>query len=278
MNSVPAGIAHPPGWRAHLKLQFAARDGVTYLPLRQHQGPLLVQRVFHPEGAPCHAYLVHPPGGVVGGDELQLDVDVEEGAHALLTTPAATKFYRSDSRFACQMQVLTLRRSTLEWLPQETIFYRGAHVASETRIQLDKQSKFIGWEIPCLGLPARQEAFENGQLRLNLELWCDDSPLLVDRMRLDGEGNERSARWGLSGYEAIGTLLAWPADRAAVDLVRSVTSSAAESAVTLVDGVLVCRAVAAQAEPIRLLFIEIWQKLRPYLLGRPAVLPRIWAT
>lgn len=278
MNSVPAIAGHETGWRAQLKLQFASRDGMTYLPVRQHQGPLLVQRVFHPEGAPCHAYLVHPPGGVVGGDELKLEVDVEEGAHALLTTPAATKFYRSDNRFARQTQLLTLRSSILEWLPQETIFYRGAHVAGETRIQLDRQSKFIGWEIPCLGLPARHEAFDAGQLRLNLELWCNDSPLLVDRMRLDGEGDARTARWGLTGYEAVGTLLAWPADRATVDLARSVTSSSVESAVTLVDGVLVCRAVAAQAEPIRLLFVEIWQRLRPHLLGRPAVLPRIWAT
>jgi urease accessory protein len=278
VNSVPAITGHESGWRAQLKLQFAARDGATYLPVRQHQGPLLVQRVFHPEGAPCHAYLVHPPGGVVGGDELKLEVDVEEGAHALLTTPAATKFYRSDNRFARQRQLLTLRGSTLEWLPQETIFYRGAHVASETRIQLDRQSKFIGWEIPCLGLPARQEAFETGQLRLNLELWRDESPLLIDRMRLDGECDARTARWGLNGYEAMGTLVAWPADRAAVEIARSISSPVAESAATLVDGVLVCRAVAAQAEPIKSLFIAVWQQLRPHLLGRSAVLPRIWAT
>lgn len=278
MSSVPAPRGHETGWRAQLKLQFAQRDGTTYLPVRQHQGPLLVQRVFHPEGAPCHAYLVHPPGGVVGGDELLLDVDVEEGAHALITTPAATKFYRSDGRLARQVQQLTLRRSILEWLPQETIFYRGANVASETRVQLDRESKFLGWEIPCLGLPARQEAFETGRLRLNLELWCDDTPLLIDRMRLDGEGDARTARWGLNGFEAVGTLVAFPADRAALELARSVNAEAVESAVTLVDGVLVCRAVAAQAEPIKTLFIALWQQLRPQLLGRPAVLPRIWAT
>lgn len=246
--------------------------------MRQHRGPLLIQRVFHPEGAPCHAYLVHPPGGVVGGDELRLEVEVQQGAHVLLTTPAATRFYRSDNRLAHQVQTLTLRQATLEWLPQETIFYRGAHVANETRIELDRNSQFIGWEIPCLGLPARSEAFERGQLRLNLELWCEGAPLVIDRMRLDGEGDARLARWGLNGSEAVGTLLAFPADRAALELARSVSAPAVESAVTLVDGVLICRAVAAQAEPIKALFIALWQKLRPHLLGRPAVLPRIWAT
>lgn len=277
MNSVP--LAANEGWRAQLKLQFAVRDGVTYLPMRQHTGPLLVQRVFHPEGGPCHSYLVHPPGGIVGGDELILEVDVGPEAHALLTTPAATKFYRSDSRFARQRQILALSNSTLEWLPQETIFYRGAHVASETCIQLDRQSKFIGWEIPCLGLPARNEVFDAGDLKLNLELWCDGKPLLVDRMRLDGLSDARMARWGLNGYEAVGTLLAFPANRELVAIAREAVASVdLECGITLVDGVLVCRALAAQAEPIRNLFVRIWQHLRPQLLGRPAVLPRIWAT
>jgi urease accessory protein len=237
-----------------------------------------VQRAFHPEGAPCHTYLVHPPGGVVGGDHLGLEVAVERGAHSLITTPAATKFYRSDGRLATQSQQLTLTESTLEWLPQETIFYRGARVRSETRIQLGTQSRFIGWEIPCLGLPARQEAFDAGELRLNIELWRDDLPLFVDRMRLDGAGPERTARWGLNGFDAVGTLLAYPGDASMREAARSVSVPDVEHAVTLVDGVLICRALGAQAEPVRRLFVAIWQALRPQLIGRPAVLPRIWAT
>jgi urease accessory protein len=237
-----------------------------------------VQRPFHPEGNTCHAYIVHPPGGVVGGDELQLEVEACESAQVLLTTPAATKFYRSAGRFAQQRQTLRATNSTIEWLPQETIFYPGSRVSSETRIHLDDRSAFIGWEIPCLGLPARNEPFDAGELRLNLELWRGETPLLIDRMRLAGDSPSRQAAWGLAGHEAIGTLLAYPADRAAVDLVRAVDGRDVPFAVTLVDGVLVCRALAAQAEPVKQLFIAIWQQLRPHLLKRPAVLPRIWAT
>lgn len=279
MNSVVGDNLASEGWRARLALDFAARPDRTFLASRQHIGPLLVQRPFHPEGFPCHAYLVHPPGGIVGGDELHLDVRVGEGAHALLTTPAATKFYRSDDRFARQTQHLRVTQGVLEWLPQETIVYAGAHVASETCVRLDAGSKFIGWELPCLGLPARNEPFASGALQMNFELWQDDKPLLIDRMRLKGDSPARSALWGLAGHEAIGTLLACPADRHCVELAREVSAAGAvEFAVTLVDGVLVCRALGAQAEPIKRLFIDMWQRLRPHLLGRPAVLPRIWAT
>lgn len=278
MNSVVADNIAEQGWRARLQLNFAAREDRTYLASRQHIGPLLVQRPFHPEGFPCHAYIVHPPGGIVGGDELRLEVEVGANAHALLTTPAATKFYRSDGRVAHQTQEMRAINGILEWMPQETILYPGCRVSSETRVRLDTQSKFIGWELPCFGLPARNESFDSGELHANLELWRDDTPLLVDRMRLGGSSPARHAAWGLAGREAVGTLLACPADRTALALAREVVTPGVESAATLVDGVLVCRALAAHAEPVKQLFIALWQQLRPHLLNRPAVLPRIWAT
>lgn len=261
------------GWRAQLQLTFARHAQRTSIVERQHRGPLLVQRPFYPEGDVCHAYIVHPPGGVVGGDELRLQVDVRDRAHALLTTPAAAKFYRSDCRTARQDQILRAADTTLEWLPQENIFYPQANVRSTTRIELGSRARFIGWEIVCLGLPARKQPFDRGELRLHLELWVDDSPLLIDRLRISG-----SSRWGLGGHEAIGTLLAYPATRSMVESLRELTPSGVELGVTLVDNVLVCRALAAQGEPIKRAFIDCWQTLRPQLLARPAVLPRIWAT
>lgn len=266
------------GWQAELRLRFARRGAHTYLAHRQHTGPLLVQRTFHPEPDTCHAYIIHPPGGVVGGDQLRLQVDVDEGAHALLTTPAAAKFYRSEGKVAQQTQTITVDRGIVEWLPQETIFYRDAIVRSETRVRLSPGAKFIGWEIPCLGLPARNEPFDSGDLRLHLELWLDNVPLLIDRLRILGTSEARTASWGLAGHEAIGTLLAYPADRRLVELARSTIAEFAEFAVTLVDNVLVCRCVSNQAEPVRKVFIKLWQALRPSLLKCPAVLPRIWAT
>src|SRR5688572_22366253 len=117
--------AQAPGWQAELRLKFAVEAplSTTRLVERQHRGPLVIQRPFHPEGDPCHAYIVHPPGGVVGGDALRVDIEVSAGAHALITTPAATKFYRCDGRTSSQIQELRAAGATLEWLPQENIFY-----------------------------------------------------------------------------------------------------------------------------------------------------------
>ena len=274
----------------------AAPGGRTRLVERHHKGPLVVQRPFYPEGDPCHVYLVHPPGGVVGGDELRIDVQVDVGAHALITTPAATKFYRCDGRFSSQTQELRAAGATLEWLPQENIFYRGADARTATRVHIDPHSRFIGWEINCLGLPARGEPFDAGALRLDLELWrgqtddavfelskhCDNEmrnvPIFLDRLRLTGESPARGARWGLAGQEAVGTLLATPATRAHIDSIRELIADEPYAAVSLVDGVLVLRALAPQAEAVRKLFTAAWQRLRPAIIGRDAVLPRIWNT
>lgn len=276
----PGTTGTAPGWQAELHLKFgvAAPFSATRLLQRRHHGPLVVQRTFHPEGDPCHAYIVHPPGGVVGGDELRIGVEVDSAAHALITTPAATKFYRCDGRVSSQTQELRAAGATLEWLPQENIFYPGAEVRAATRIHVDAASKFIGWEVACLGLPARGERFDTGSLRLDFELWRAAAPVFCDRLRLTGTSAARTAAWGLAGHEAVGTLLATPATAADVESVRALVAEHPCAAVTLVDGVLVLRALAAQAHEIRSLFIAAWQRVRPAIVGRVAANPRIWAT
>jgi urease accessory protein len=265
-------------WRAELELTFAARDGHTYLAHRRHQGPLLVQRPFHPEGPVCHAYLVHPPGGVVGGDQLQLRVQVEQGAHALLTTPAAGKFYRSDGRVAALEQTLTVTDATLEWLPQEAIYFPAANARARTQVRLSGSARFLGWEIACLGLPAREERFTAGNLSLGFELWNEQGACLMDRLRIQGGSPSLQSRYGFAGYEAVGTFIVSPAQSAWVELLRAIPTEACEVGVTLVDGVLVGRVLAMRGEAIKQIFLHWWHTLRPIALGRHAVPPRIWAT
>ena len=116
-----------------------------------------MQRPFFPEGREvCHVYLLHPPGGIVGGDRLQVEARVGAGAHALLTTPAATKVYRSAGPAAAQeAELVVARDGVLEWLPQETIVYDGADVALATRARLERGARFLGLDLLCFGLPAR---------------------------------------------------------------------------------------------------------------------------
>lgn len=272
-------LATAKGWRAALRLRFAMREGRTYLSERQHQGPLLVQRPFYPEANVCHCYLVHPPGGVVGGDDLSIDVQVDPGASALLTTPAAGKFYRSSKQWAHLDQRFDVKDgASFEWVPQESIYFSGARVRADTTVHLASRARFIGWEVACLGLPARCEVFGDGTLRLGFELTLAGVSRWLDRLRIDGGSLAITAPWGLGGFNAIGTLLAYPGTRTLIEELRSVSEPGVELAFTLVDEVLVCRAVSAQGEPVRRALVQCWRKLRPLILGRAAHLPRIWAT
>lgn len=268
------------GWQAELELGFAGRGGRTALAHRRHLGPLRVQRPFYPEGGVCHVYVVHPPGGVVGGDRLELRFEANQGAHALLTTPAAGKFYRSGERPQRQSVDIALRGATLEWLPQETIYYPGATVRQSLQVRLDAASRFIGWDIGCLGLPARGEVF-SGSVAQGFELWLGERPLLLEQLRLDDAAGTLRASWGLASFPVLGTFAAYPA--APADLEAALNVAAVEEAegrcgLSLVDGVLVGRCLARHADRAKRLFETLWQELRPRLLGRPAHAPRIWAT
>lgn len=288
MNAIPLSIPTsaagtvPAGWRAELELEFAARAGRTILARRSHVGPLVVQRPFYPEGDVCHLYLLHPPGGIVGGDRLVCRTVIGSGAHALLTTPAATKFYRSAGPVAEQMQDIRLEQGTCEWLPQESIYFAAAKARIRTRVRLDPGSRFIGWEIGCFGRPASGEEFGGGEVYQSFELWCDERPLLVDRLRVGGGEAMLRARWGLGGYPVVGTLLAFPAMPADLESARIEIGiepgEERRAGATLVDGVLVLRCFGRKTDAVRELLLRAWAALRPRLVGRPASAPRIWAT
>jgi len=276
-----AAILREAGWRGHLELGFARTGPRTVLARRRHHGPLLVQRPFYPEGEVCHVYLVHPPGGIVGGDELQFDAHAGEGAHALITTPAATKFYRSPGKRAVLRQDLQVQAgAVVEWLPQETIAFDGAHAQLSTRVHLEEDARFIGWEVLCLGRPASRDAWLSGELYQAIELWRDGQPLFVERSRLDGGSRVLDEAWGLAGHTVTATLVATAADQSDLRAVREVLaqSDATRSAATLMDDVLAVRCLAQGAEQARRQLQAVWTVLRPSLLGRAAVAPRIWST
>jgi urease accessory protein len=232
--------------------------------------------------------VLHPPGGVVGGDRLDLGVEVDAGAHALVTTPAATKAYRTaGAPAAVDGHLGVATGGTLEWLPQETILYDGCDVALRTRVDLEPGAAFVGLELLCFGLPARGEAFARGRCRQAFELWRAGTPLALERGRFDGDGPVHAARWGLGGAPVMGTLLAAPA--ATMDLgplVAALRARAEElppgdlgASTLLADGaVLACRYVGASAERGGRFLRAAWALARGPLLGRAAVAPRIWAT
>lgn len=274
-----AAILSDANWRAELRLRFAANGGRTLLAERQHVGPLLVQRPFYPEGEVCHVYVIHPPGGIVGGDQLHLHAQLENESHALITTPAATKFYRAaPGRYAVLQQHLQVRHAQLEWLPQETIYFNQARVHSMTRFDVDATSKLLAWELNCYGRPASGEAFAAGELQQSLEVWCAGKPLLLDRLRIHGGSSMQRAAWGLHGMTALGSLLAFPATAQDVTAVRECGIDGGMVSCTLIDGLLLCRGLCADSATLKEQLLKVWQCLRPRILQRKALMPRIWAT
>lgn len=269
-------------WRAELQLRLSRQAARSVLSERRHQGPLRVQRPFYPEGQDVpHIYLLHPPGGMVPGDQLSIRVQVEKAAHGLLTTPAAGKFYGSDGRTARLLQQIEIAAgATLEWLPQETIIFDGAQADALTRVDLAESAQFIGWEMLCLGRPAAAEAFQHGALRQRFEIWREGKPIWLERARFKGGEPALQADWGLRGNTLSATLVAVGRVDGLVECVRAAVNVGADEAfaATQLDEVLVCRYLGSRAQRARDCLGQAWAVLRPALLQRSACAPRVWNT
>ncbi|MCK7546627.1 urease accessory protein UreD [Marinobacter koreensis] len=277
-------------WAAALSLGFEARDEgadkpVTRLARRWHQGPLRVQRPFYPEGKTgcCHVYLLHPPGGLVSGDELHISASVAEGGHALLTTPAAAKLYKADSHGVAWGQHTRLqvaRNATLEYLPQETIAFDGSRGRQTTTIELESGGRTLGWEVLALGRPASDLPFATGALEQRFHLSLDGKPLWLERQLLDPKHRRFTGHWGQGGATVQATLWAVGLDdeAAAIDALREQLQDNHRWAVTRRRSVLLMRYLGTSRNEAWALCEQAWHLLRPRLTGVPAHTPRIWLT
>jgi len=263
------------GWSAYLQLRFVQRDGVTRLGARKHFGPLLVQRPFYPEGSPCHVYILHPPGGIVAGDRLELDIQLEAGSHALLTMPGASKFYRSIGPTARLHQHFHLQAgSTLEWLPQDSIFFSGARASLDSRFTLEPGARLLAWETLCLGRPVMNERFEQGALDSRLRVELPGDPGLHERLRIEGGRLDK-----VGGHPLLATFCAAPADQALLEQVRELLDSLGNPVgATLLGELLVIRLLDHDNQHLQHTLQRLWHVLRPAVLGLAPCPPRIWAT
>ncbi|HQU78970.1 MAG TPA: urease accessory protein UreD [Azonexus sp.] len=276
----------PPAWHAELHLGFARTGGRTVLCENQHCGPLRVQKALYPEGeAVCQTILLHPPSGIVGGDHLAISVSVDLGAQAQLTTPGAGKWYRSGGAEASQKIDLTVADdATLEWLPQEAIIFDGARARMETRVSLAASSRYIGWDILCLGRAAAGERFARGSFDLFYRVDRNKLPIWLERGGFFGNDPMLTSPAGWAGKTVCGTLLAsfpeLPQQAAALlEACRRIApADGANHGLSALPGILVARYLGDSSEAARDWFSALWEVLRPACCGRPAILPRIWDT
>jgi urease accessory protein len=275
--------AYATGWQARLELEFAVSHQRSTLVRRSHQGPLVIQKSLHPEGPDlCHGIIVHPPGGVAGGDQLTLQATLGPQSQALLTTPGAGKWYKSGGRRASQTLLFMLAdESQLEWLPQENIVFDGADVAFEAEIALTGQAVFAGWDIQCFGRQARGEQWQQGGLRQRFSIRRDGRLIWLERANLRPQALVMRSPAGLHGAVVNGSFVvaagSLPKDILAECQALALTS-AARIGVTALPEVVVARYLGDSAQEARHYFEALWQLLRPWYGQREAVRPRIWST
>jgi len=278
-------------WHALLTLGFTAAAGTTRLTERVHRGPLRVQKALYPEGgAVCHAIVVHPPGGVVGGDQLGITAGVGDQARAFLSTPGAAKWYKANGSVSGQRVALHVGLdASIEWMPQESIFFDQAEVVLEHEVTLAAGAAYIGCEILCLGRRAAGEIFKSGKITQRNAIRRDGKLIWWEQGALQGAGALQGSALGFDGRSVCATLIAVgapagapagaPLTAAALAALREiVVGGEARFGVTQMKDVLVARYLGDDSEAARRAMLEVWQRLRPHLIGRAGLVPRIWNT
>ncbi|NHW99813.1 urease accessory protein UreD [Pseudomonas koreensis] len=268
-----------PSWHAELELAYARFGDCTRPVQRRHLGPLRVQKHLYAEGPEvCQHIIVHPPGGIAGGDRLNISARVEQDAWAQITSPGAAKWYRAAGPAYQQLDLKIAAGATLEWLPQETIVYSAAQAELTTLIELEGDARLFYWDVVALGRPASGERFDLGHFQAHLDIRRDGRLLWHERQRITGNDGLLDSPIGLDGNPVFATLLVTgEIDAELLERCRSL-GHAVRGDLTQLPGLLVARCLASEALLARAWLIDLWRLLRPALLGREAQPPRIWNT
>ncbi|WP_330114535.1 urease accessory protein UreD [Pseudomonas sp. JS3066] len=279
MNAPADTALFTPSWHAELELAYAL-DGATTRPVqRRHKGPLRVQKHLHAEGPQvCQHIIVHPPGGIAGGDRLDISARAGKGAWAQLTSPGAAKWYRAASPAFQQVELNVESGATLEWLPQETIVFSGAKAELSTRIELADDARLFYWDMVALGRPAARERFVEGHFQAHLDIRRNGTLIWHERQRVEGADGLLDSPIGLASHPVFATLIVTgEIDSNLLERCRELPC-AGRGDLTQLPGLLVARCLASEALHARAWLIDLWRLLRPALLGREAAPPRIWST
>ncbi|MBU6229911.1 MAG: urease accessory protein UreD [Cyanobacteria bacterium REEB459] len=269
----------PRGWLGSARLVYTSTQGSCRPTQTYTQAPLRVQRPLYPEGLDlCHSVLMHTAGGMVAGDRLTIDLHLQAHSQALVTSAAASKVYGGQT-WAEQTTTLSLAPQTcLEWFPQETIVFDQAHYRQHLRVDLAPHSIWCGWEITRFGRTARGERFNQGHWQSALEVWQGRQPLWLDRQALLGGSVALDSVNGLGGQPVVASLVLVGIELSDQQLtqLRSLGSGRGQVGLTRLQSGLLCRYRGGSTSLARQWLIDLWQTLRPWYLGRPALVPRVW--
>ncbi|MBA4326595.1 MAG: urease accessory protein [Polaromonas sp.] len=253
----------------------------------RHDGPLRILQSLYPEGdAVCHNVLVHPPGGLVGGDTLDIAVTGAAGSHGLITTPGATRFYKSLGETALQRTRVRLEAGArAEWLPMEALCYSGCLAENHLTLDLAPGAELMGWDVTALGLPVAGQPFVAGSFCQHIELpgiWLERAHIRADDLLL------LDSPLGLAGQRCVATLFFASGSKlerkrreGALDVARDVMGNhalAPTAGATSPDAqVVVVRVLSPLVEPAMGLLKQVWKSWRQHFWAQAAPSPRIWS-
>jgi len=289
MNGIESCVA--PGWLARLELDFniapaqgsvaPASDVIRTRLAHQHFGPLRIQKALYPEGpSQCHAIIVHPPGGIAGGDRLEVQLRSRALSQGLVTTPSAAKWYGTDLSISATQQVDIALEGQLEWLPQETIIFDRARVESDISIHVTQSGAMLGWDHLIFGRHASGESFQEGRFAQSLRVSILDELVWHDRLVLRGGDPLFHSPIGLRGHYAFATLWAIVAEPQSwtESLLETVRTQSPQVAWTVLHPRLLVGRLMVEPLKLKGVLEQAWALLRPIVLKRPALAPRLWAT
>ncbi len=162
--------------------------------------------------------------------------------------------------------------------------FSAAQALVTTRVVLAPEAAFLGWDIACYGMPARGETFDAGRVVARFELFRGPTPLLIESFDLGQSPELLGGAFALRGQPVVANLYAVPAvGKVEPELVERVREALGEPAqglcsVSSLQDLLVVRALGPNIEGVRASLIRAWTVLRPAIVGREAIPPRIWAT
>ena len=273
-------------WHAQLQLDYTLEAGRT-VARHSHCGPLRILQSLYPEGdSICHNVLVHPPGGLVGGDTLDIRAHVQAASHALITTPGASRFYRSDGLAALQQTHLRVEDDArLEWLPLEAICYNACLAENRLTMELARGGELMGWDVTALGLPLAKLPFAAGQFRQHIEVpgvWLERGTIdASDTRLLESPAGLNGQRCLASFFFVAGQALTRERRERGLDSARAVIAqhglAGTAGATSPHPQVLLVRMLAPVVEPAMALVRTIRNTWRQELWAKSASSPRIWS-
>jgi urease accessory protein len=276
---------------ASLRLDFAAcgATGRTILASSEQQAPLKVVRAFSLEDGAALAHLHNVSGGLLGGDQLMLQVNVGAGASVQLTTTGATRIYRPrlDAAETSQTSEIEVgENALLELLPDAVIPYAGARFSQRTRVRLSAGAGLFWWEMLAPGREAHGEVFEYESVEFRTDLIAEGKLIAAERMRLEPRRRsvesigrlERYRTWATFYICRVGVTAAeWVAIesemRDALALLHR-REDALWSVSALPAHGLVVRCVARRGRDVLAGLHEVWRAAKWRLYGRAAIAPR----